>query len=510
MDHSHWLLLISVIVLLVDLAAGIALGWWIHEVNNVRANVFNARHAIDALRDLHDLTCDVAGRVGQHLTRVDAISHELATLRAGCSGPKDRAVVDAVSRIVEFNEELTQELANAKIKLGDQADLIAAQTKAAMADLLTGLPNQRGFDDELRRRVAQWQQQETPISVLMVDIDNLQKLQAAHGVEAANDVLRGVAGVLNETMRAMDLIARYGDNQFAIGLPGTHLTDAKKTAERLRSALADREFHIGETPVKITVSEGVAEAQPGDDMGTLLERTALALAASHEAGGNCGFAHDGDKCEAIPVEHVSNGLLFTQQDLMALAKQLQGMPADPHTDPLTGLLNRRSFFEGLRHRIAEHNLANMPLTLAVIDLDNMKALNRNHGNLVGDVVLRTVTQIIRSATRAHLDIAARYHEDKLAVVLVHTEAADALPVAERIRKAIASCKLKAEGNEVHVTVSIGVAELPRGADAVALLKSAEDAVRVAKAAGRNRTYLHDGKRAVPAISQAAPREPAGV
>ncbi|HJT33092.1 MAG TPA: GGDEF domain-containing protein [Pirellulales bacterium] len=509
MAHSHWLVLISVIVLLVDLAAGIALGWWIHEINNVRANVFNARHAIDALRDLHDLTCDVAGRVGQHLTRVDAISHELATLRAGCSGPKDRAVVDAVSRIVEFNEELTQELADAKLKLGDQADMIAAQAKAAMADLLTGLPNRRGFDDELRRRIAQWQQQETPISVLMVDIDNLQKLQEVHGAQAADDVLRGVAGVLNETMRAMDLIARYGENQFAAGLPGTHLSEAKKTAEKLRSALAEREFHVGETPVKITVSEGVSEALPGDDMGTLLERTALALAASHEAGGNCAYLHDGDKCEAIPIEQPTGGLLFGQQELMALAKQLQAGPVDPHTDPLTGLLNRRSFFEGLRHRIAEHNLANMPLTLAVIDLDNMKNLNKVHGHLVGDVVLRTVTQIIRSATRAHLDIAARYHEDKLAVVLVHTELRDAVPVAERIRRAIAACKLKAEGTDVQVTVSIGVSELPRGADAVALLKSAEDAVRVAKAAGRNRTYLHDGTRAVPATSQTA-REPAAV
>lgn len=510
MDPSHWLILISVIVLLVDLAAGIALGWWIHEINNVRANVFNARHAIDALRDLHDLTCDVAGRVGQHLTRVDAVSHELATLRAGCSGPKDRAVVDAVSRIVEFNEELTQELADAKLKLGDQADLIATQAKAALADLLTGLPNRRGFDDELRRRIAQWQQQETPISVLMVDIDNLQKLQAAHGAQAADDVLRGVAGVLNETMRAMDLIARYGENQFAVGLPSTHLTEAKKTAEKLRSALAEREFHVGETPVKITVSEGVAEALPGDDMGSLLERTALALAASHEAGGNCAYLHNGDKCEAIPVEHAAGGLIFGQQELQALARQLQAGPVDPHTDPLTGLLNRRSFFEGLRHRIAEHNLANMPLTLAVIDMDNMKHLNKAHGHLVGDVVLRTVTQIIRSATRAHLDIAARYHEDKLAVVLVHTELRDALQVAERIRRAIAACKLKAEGTDVHVTVSIGVAELPRGADAVALLKSAEDAVRVAKAAGRNRTYLHDGKRALPGTPQAAAREPAAV
>jgi diguanylate cyclase len=492
-DQSHWLAIVGIVVLVVDLAAGIALGWWIHEVHDVRSNVFNGRHAVDALRHLHDLTCDVAGRVGEHLSRVDAVSHELVTLRASCTGPKDRAVVDAVSRIVQFNEELTEQLADAKIKLGDQAQMIEVQAAAAMADLLTGLPNRRGFDDEVRRRMAQWQQQDTPLSIVLIDIDNLHALQEEHGPKAGDDVLRGVAQVLNETMRAMDLIARYDDDQFAVALPGSRLAEARQTAERVRVALGGKEFQIADTPVKITVSEGVAEALPGDDMSSLLERTNVALVASREAGGNCAFAHDGGRCEAVvpPVPDERHPMNFGHQELMALARQLETTPADPHTDPLTGLLNRRSFFEGLRHRIAEHNLANMPLSLAVIDVDGMKQLNRLHGHLVGDVVLRTVTQIIRTATRSHLDMAARYHEDKLAVVLMHTAGRDALPVADRIRRAIAACKLRAEGTEVAITVSVGVAELTRGADAVALLKGAEDAVRVSKAGGRNRTTCHE-------------------
>src|SRR5581483_7096170 len=139
----------SGLVLLVDLAVGIAIGWWIHEANTVRQQAVNARQAIDALRDLHDLTCDVAGRVSRHVNKVDSISQELIALRANCSGPKDRAVVDAVSRIVQVNEELTEQLAEAKIELDRQAETIEKQANAAMADLVTGLPNRRGFDDEL-------------------------------------------------------------------------------------------------------------------------------------------------------------------------------------------------------------------------------------------------------------------------------------------------------------------------------------------------------------------------
>ncbi|HWB11354.1 MAG TPA: diguanylate cyclase [Pirellulales bacterium] len=499
MDHVPWLVIISGLVLLVDLAVGIAIGWWIHEANAVRQQAANARQAIDALRDLHDLTCDVAGRVSRHVSQVDSISQELIALRANCSGPKDRAVVDAVSRIVQVNEELTDQLAEAKIELDRQAQTIETQAKAAMADLVTGLPNRRGFDDELRRRLAQWQQQETPISVLLVDVDNLNELERKHGKEAADEVLRGVAGVLSETMRAMDLIARYDEDQFAVALPGTRLDEAQAAAERLRSAVAAREFHVAETPVKVTISQGVAEARSGDDMGSLLERTSVALAASHDAGGNCAHLHDGGQCSAIArQESTEEAAEVMQDDLLALARELQAMPIDARTDPLTGLLNRRTFFEGLRHRIAEHNLANTPLSLVVIDMDNMTNFNRIRGNLMGDVVLRTVTQIIRTATRSHIDLAARYHEDKLAIVLVDTRLHEALSAGDRIRRAVAACKLKSESSQITVTVSVGVAELDRGGDAVALLKRCEDAVRGAKAAGRNCTFYHDGRRPQPA------------
>ncbi|HET6882947.1 MAG TPA: diguanylate cyclase [Pirellulales bacterium] len=498
MDHFPWLVIIGGLVLLVDLAVGVAIGWWIHEANHDRQQAVNARQAIDALRHLHDLTCDVAGRVSRHVTKVDAISQELIALRANCNGPKDHAVVDAVSRIVQVNDELTQQLSEAKLEICRQAETIEVQAAAAMADLVTGLPNRRGFDDELRRRLAQWQQQDLPISVLMIDVDNLHELEKEHGQQAADAVLRGVADVLTETMRTMDLIARYDGDQFAVALPGTRLSEAQATAERLRGAVAARGFHVAETPVNITISQGVAEAQAGDNMGSLLERTNLALAASHDAGGNCAYLHDGGRCTAIVKEADDETHRIVEEDLRALARQIQTMPVDAHTDPLTGLHNRRSFFEGLRHRIAEHNLANLPLSLIVVDLDNMTNFNRVRGNLMGDVVLRTVTQIVRTATRTHVDLAARYHDDKLAVVLVDTRLHDALTVGDRIRRAVAACKLKSESAQITVTVSVGVAELERGSDAVVLLKRSEDAVRAAKTAGRNCTFYHDGRRAHPA------------
>lgn len=496
MTHFDWLVLISAFVLIVDLVGGIAIGWWIHDANSSRQDAFNAKAAIDSLRQLHDLTCDVAGRVGQHLNRVDSISQELITLRASCKGPKDRAVVDAVSQIVQVNEELTSQLSQAKLKLCEQAEIIEAQAAAAMADLVTGLPNRRGFDDELRRGMAQWQQLDTPLSIVLIDVDNLHDLQQEYSQDAADDVLRGVAQILNETMRAMDFVSRYSEDQFAVMFPSTDLGDAKQAAQRVRSAVESRAFRVEETPVKITVSEGVTEALPGDDAESLVERTFAALEASREAGRNCAHLHNGAACEAIPPISggAKNGFNLGAEELQALARQLQSQPADPNTDPLTGLLNRRCFFEALRHRISEHNLGGEPLCLVLLDLDQLKSLNRTHGQLVGDVVLRTIAQIIRTAMRPHLDLAARYEEAKLALVLPHAELDDALAVAERIRRATAACKLRAEGAELSVTVSSGVAQLPHGGDSVGLIKLAEIALKTAKSSGRNCSCYHDGAR----------------
>ena len=352
--------------------------------------------------------------------------------------------------------------------------------------------------------MAQLQQLDTPLSIVLIDVDNLHQLQEQHGQDAADEVLRGVSQVLNETMRAMDFIARYSEDQFAVMFPSTHLSGAKEAAERIREAVETRAFHIDDTPVKITVSEGVTEAMPGDDATSFVERTEAALAASREAGRNCAHLHDGSRCESITSPAGAKGLNLGAEEIQALARQLQSLPVDPNTDPLTGLLNRRSFFEGLRHRISEHNLAGNSLCLVLLDLDHLKNLNRMHGQLVGDVVLRTITQIIRTATRAHLDLAARYEDAKLAIVLVHTELDDALGVAERIRRAIAACKLRAEGTELSVTVSNGVAQLPHGADTVALIKLAETALKAAKASGRNCSYYHDGTRPRAVATTSAP------
>jgi diguanylate cyclase (GGDEF)-like protein len=489
--------IVAFVLALLDLAAGIGVGWWLRggRFKPTPPAALNTQQALEALRRLQSLTNDVAGNVSKHVSRLEAISQGLAALKGSSSPTRDREVVDAVARIVEVNEELTDQLAAAQDKLRSQAEQIEAQAAAISTDLLTGLANRRGFDDEMKRRFAQWEAQQVPLTVMLLDVDQLPKVQQAQGQQAADEVRREVAQTLQQTMRAMDLLARYDDNQFAVLLPGTTLDESQAAAKRLRANVAAREFWAADTQVPLTLSLGLAEALPGDSVPSLWSRIRAALTASHTAGKDRAHVHDGQDCRLMTApeqpesEEASQGIV--ELDLRRLAREASFQTTDPTVDPLTGLPNRRSFFESLRNRVAECSLSSDPLSLLIVDIDGLQAINQQHGQLVGDVVLRAVTQVIRTATRFYLDLVARYEGGKLAVLLVDTKPQDATIVAERIRRTVAAFKLRAEGTELAVTVSVGIAEFTRGEDAVGLIKSAESAVRSAKLDGRNCTHLYD-------------------
>ncbi len=115
---------------------------------------------------------------------------------------------------------------------------------------------------------------------------------------------------------------------------------------------------------------------------------------------------------------------------------------DAYTDALTGLLNRRGFFEGLRTRLSDHRIRKASMCLLAIDVDHLHELNDDRGQLAGDVVLRTVAQLLRAATRLHFDVVSRYEGPKLAAVLAETPLGEGLLIAERIRRATRAAKLR--------------------------------------------------------------------
>lgn len=129
-------------------------------------------------------------------------------------------------------------------------------TEAAFTDSLTGLANRRSFDQHLETEIARTRRYARPFCLIMLDIDHFKTVNDTYGHSAGDEALKIVAGVLTESARTNDIIARIGGEEFALILTETEIEKALQVANRLRESVASTEIpNIG----SITVSIGIAE-----------------------------------------------------------------------------------------------------------------------------------------------------------------------------------------------------------------------------------------------------------
>ena len=161
------------------------------------------------------------------------------------------------------------------------------------------------------------------------------------------------------------------------------------------------------------------------------------------------------------------------------------------TDPLTGLPNRREFNDRLEERMAAWNRRQEVFSLLLLDVDHFKKLNDQHGHLAGDQVLAAIGRALRSAVRRE-DTVARYGGEEFAILLPNTSLGQAIHVAQKVRGAVAASSVDHNGQPLAVTLSGGLAMIVAKERAESLIQRADAALYMAKAAGRNRAFVHDG------------------
>lgn len=135
--------------------------------------------------------------------------------------------------------------------------------RLTILDGLTQIHNQRYLSEFLEREVARSQRHHRPLSVLMFDIDKFKSINDTHGHLCGDFVLRELAGCVRANVRREDLFARYGGEEFVLVLVETPHEEALQVAERLRESVASHQFRFESTPVRLTISLGVAST-PGD------------------------------------------------------------------------------------------------------------------------------------------------------------------------------------------------------------------------------------------------------
>jgi diguanylate cyclase (GGDEF)-like protein len=166
-------------------------------------------------------------------------------------------------------------------------------------------------------------------------------------------------------------------------------------------------------------------------------------------------------------------------------------------DSLTDLYNRAYFFKAVDNEIRRERRFRRGFCLLMMDMDGLKSINDRYGHYQGDVVLRSVAELIRAGLRG-IDVAARYGGDEFVALLPETDTTGAYVVAEKIRQMVSQLRVEAGVNRIATSLSIGVVSYPvDGQTADELMIAADEAMYSSKRLGKNRV-----------VGYAEPSEPA--
>lgn len=197
-----------------------------------------------------------------------------------------------------------------------------------------------------------------------------------------------------------------------------------------------------------------------------------------------------ERSQRLAQAQTQRFLADLQEAHAQLKRYARDMSERAVTDGLTRLFNHTYFHQRLEEEMSRARRYDRPLSLLMLDLDDFKRYNDNHGHLEGDGVLTTVGAVLAAAVR-HEDVACRYGGEEFAIIMPETDTEAARAAAERVRDAIQ--QRFAHRDPGPLTVSIGVASFPDHAQCrVELIEAADRALYLSKRVGKNRVSAHGG------------------
>ena len=192
------------------------------------------------------------------------------------SGEAVKNIVDDevhIARLVEENERLEKALL-------DMRSRVAELEQLADTDTLTPLPNRRAFMRRLEAVVQYAARHSTPAAILYIDLDGLKRINDDFGHHAGDAVLLHLAQLLTENLRATDMVARIGGDEFGLILDHLDEDDAKAKAKALADYVAEQRIKVGCTDILIRVTIGLAMVRVGESVASLIERADAAMYAN--------------------------------------------------------------------------------------------------------------------------------------------------------------------------------------------------------------------------------------
>ncbi len=204
-------------------------------------------------------------------------------------------------------------------------------------------------------------------------------------------------------------------------------------------------------------------------------------------------------------QELESSLAASTNEISSLRRNVESIQKEAMSDPLTGINNRKSFDRNIARLIDESQNTTNPLTLIMADVDHFKSFNDRWGHQTGDQVLRLVAEVMNANIKGQ-DLLARYGGEEFSILLPGTTIENGHMLADRIRRAVESRRLKKrQSNEDLgvVTMSMGVAHYHPGDNVAALIERADKSLYLAKERGRNcvidEREFADGEKSVDAV-----------
>lgn len=433
------------------------------------------------LTSVSELTTTVAQDVGTHNKSIRAISTELATVAQ--SDPS--AVAAIVCKLMVANQELQGRLERAEATLQTHSRQLHDAVTTARTDALTGLMNRRALDEELAACVNDFTEQGQISTLLILDVDRFKQFNDNFGHLVGDKCLVHVAGALRSQTQSMDLVARFGGEEFIILFCGQSAAEIRTRAEAMRQTIGKRPMTIEGSEKTVTASGGLAEIVKGDTVVDWMKRADVALYAAKNGGRDCLYEQNGTVvskvvCQPCEIQASTPVVCPTPRTVTECAAELA---AEAFADT--------SFVPSVARRIAEWRRGGN--TLSVV----LAQLNRPAADCEGDEsALQAPMRKAMSAARAsvrEMDLVTRWQSNGIAMLLPNTAANDTKAIVRRLKTLMGTESSDQNG---LLSLSIGIAEGIEGNDARRVLERAWLALEVARGSGPGGVSVHDGVKCV--------------